>query len=55
VYQIHGVKPEEVDTVLGLSIMEKHNGVPAPLSAEELAELQRRALQVEHTVFAPVA
>jgi aryl-alcohol dehydrogenase-like predicted oxidoreductase len=40
---------------LGLSIVEKYNGKPAPLSPEELAELKSRARQVEETVFAPVA
>jgi hypothetical protein len=40
---------------LGLSIVEKYNGKPAPLSPEELAELKSRALRVEETVFAPVA
>jgi predicted aldo/keto reductase-like oxidoreductase len=40
---------------LGLSIVEKYQGVPAPLSQEELAELQNRALRVEHTVFAAVS
>ncbi|GHV07784.1 oxidoreductase [Spirochaetia bacterium] len=40
---------------LGLSIVEKYNGKPAPLSAEEPAELKSRALMVEETVFAPVA
>jgi aryl-alcohol dehydrogenase-like predicted oxidoreductase len=50
------VSPGDVRMLrLGLSIVEKYNGVPAPLSAEELAELRGRALQVEHTVFAPVA
>ncbi|GHV66253.1 oxidoreductase [Spirochaetia bacterium] len=36
---------------LGLSVMEKYQGSPPPLSAEELAELRRRAGEVEHTVF----
>jgi predicted aldo/keto reductase-like oxidoreductase len=40
---------------LGLSIVEKYNGAPPPLSPAELEELKRRALQVENTVFAPVA
>jgi aryl-alcohol dehydrogenase-like predicted oxidoreductase len=40
---------------LGLSIVEKYHGKPAPLDDEELAELRRRAAGVEHTVFAPVS
>jgi hypothetical protein len=38
-----------------LDIVEKYNGKPASLSPEELSELKSRALQVEETVFAPVA
>jgi aryl-alcohol dehydrogenase-like predicted oxidoreductase len=37
---------------LALSVAEKHRGVPPPLSADELAELTKRAAGVEHTVFA---
>jgi aryl-alcohol dehydrogenase-like predicted oxidoreductase len=40
---------------LGLDIVEKYNGKPAPLAPEELAELKSRALLVEETAFAPVA
>jgi aryl-alcohol dehydrogenase-like predicted oxidoreductase len=50
------VSPGDVRLLrLGLSIVEKYNGAPPPLSSEELEELKRRALQVENTVFAPVA
>jgi predicted aldo/keto reductase-like oxidoreductase len=37
---------------LALSIMEKYQGTPPPLSPEEFAELKERAAGVEHTVFA---
>ncbi|GHV38811.1 oxidoreductase [Spirochaetia bacterium] len=40
---------------LGLDIVEKYHGKPAPLSPEELDELKNRALGVKETVFAPVA
>jgi aryl-alcohol dehydrogenase-like predicted oxidoreductase len=37
---------------LALSIMEKYQGSPPPLSAEESGELEKRAAGVEHTIFA---
>jgi aryl-alcohol dehydrogenase-like predicted oxidoreductase len=36
---------------LGLDIVEKYKGNPPPLSAEELAELNRRALREENLIF----
>lgn len=38
---------------LGMSIVEKYNGNPPPLSAPEFAELKRRALLEENTIFQP--
>jgi predicted aldo/keto reductase-like oxidoreductase len=37
---------------LALSVVEKYQGAPPPLSADELAELTKRAAGVERTVFA---
>jgi hypothetical protein len=37
---------------LALSIMEKYQGAPPPLSPEEFAGLKERAGVVEHTIFA---
>jgi aryl-alcohol dehydrogenase-like predicted oxidoreductase len=37
---------------LALSIMEKYQGTPPPLSPDEFEELKKRAAGVEHTVFA---
>jgi aryl-alcohol dehydrogenase-like predicted oxidoreductase len=37
---------------LALSIVEKYQGAPPPLSPEEYGELKKRAAGVEHTVFA---
>jgi aryl-alcohol dehydrogenase-like predicted oxidoreductase len=49
------VSPGDVRMLrLGLSIVEKHNGTPPPLSNEEMEELKKRALGVKHTVFAAV-
>jgi aryl-alcohol dehydrogenase-like predicted oxidoreductase len=49
------VSPGDVRMLrLGLDIVEKYQGKPASLSPEELAELKRRALGVEQTIFAPV-
>jgi aryl-alcohol dehydrogenase-like predicted oxidoreductase len=50
------VSPGDVRMLrLGLSVVEKYGGKPAPLQDEELAELRRRAAGVEHTIFAPPA
>jgi predicted aldo/keto reductase-like oxidoreductase len=49
------VSPGDVRMLrLGLSIVEKYNGAPPPLSPEELEELEKRTAGVEHTVFAAV-
>jgi predicted aldo/keto reductase-like oxidoreductase len=49
------VSPGDVRMLrLGLSIVEKYNGAPPPLSPDELAGLKKRAAEVEHTIFAPV-
>ncbi|MDR1904440.1 MAG: aldo/keto reductase [Treponema sp.] len=46
------VSPGDVRMLrLGLSIVEKYQGKPLPLSAGELAELKRRALLVNNPIF----
>jgi aryl-alcohol dehydrogenase-like predicted oxidoreductase len=47
------VSPGDVRMLrLGLSIVEKYNGAPPPLTPAELEELTARALKVENTIFA---
>jgi aryl-alcohol dehydrogenase-like predicted oxidoreductase len=50
------VSPGDVRMLrLGLSIVEKHGGKPAPLSSAEFEELKKTALKTERTIFVSVA
>ena len=50
------VSPGDVRMLrLGLSIVEKYQGSPPPLSVEELEELKKRTAGVEHPIFASPA
>jgi aryl-alcohol dehydrogenase-like predicted oxidoreductase len=47
------VSPEDIRMLrLALAIVEKYQGAPPPLSADERAELNERAAAVERTIFA---
>jgi len=50
------VSPGDVRMLrIGLSIVEKYNGAPPPLTPDELKELTEKAKQVENTIFTAAA